>query len=151
MDPAEHAGAGLFHRAAVGLVFLEASGRIHAANARLAEWLGCAADDLHGVWLSDCVPQGQHKALMDALARAGSAEVTLELSLRAPNVEEATAVACTLALAPDPDGRLATVQRRAAGDSTTRRWSILPPSTSCSCGCAAAVTSAPPCPSSATG
>ncbi|AKJ94607.1 PAS/PAC sensor protein [Thioalkalivibrio versutus] len=120
MDPAGHAGAGLFHRAAVGLVFLEASGRIHAANARLAEWLGCAADDLHGVRLADCVPQGQHKALMDALGRAGSAEVTLELSLRAPNVEDATAVACTLVLAPDPDGRLATIQRRAPGDSAAQ-------------------------------
>ncbi|WP_373024069.1 PAS domain-containing protein, partial [Thioalkalivibrio sp.] len=120
MDPAEHAGAGLFHRAAVGLVLLEASGRIHAANARLAEWLGCAVEDLQGVRLADCVPQGQNKALIDALARSGSAEVTLELSLRAPNVDEGTAVACTLVLAPDPDGRLATVQRRSPGDSAAQ-------------------------------
>ncbi|WP_018875829.1 PAS domain S-box protein [Thioalkalivibrio sp. ALE31] len=118
--PAESGRDGLFDRAAVGLLYLDANGRVRAANARLADWLGCAPEDLEGQSLAECVPEDARKALRDALARAGAGEVTLDLELAAPGDRGVAPMACTVVLAPDPDGWLATVQRREPGDSAAR-------------------------------
>lgn len=118
MSHADNAGSGWFDRVAVGLAHLEADGRIRAVNACLARWLDCAQDRLPGEPLTDCVPADRRAALADALVRSGTAEVTLDLALAAPDAANGSAF--TLVLAPDPDGRLATVQRRPEGDSAAQ-------------------------------
>ncbi|WP_024329911.1 PAS domain-containing protein [Thioalkalivibrio sp. ALR17-21] len=105
-------GLDVFARAAVGLVVLDAAGRIDRTNPRFAAWLGRPAGDLVGCPLGDLVRPAERERLEEALRQVRHdpvAEPELRLLL-AVEVGDPLAVRVTLTRAGD-DGALVTVQR----------------------------------------
>ena len=101
-----------FARAAVGLVVLDAAGRIDRANPRFAAWLGRPAGDLVGCPLGELVRPVERERLEEALREVRhdrAAERDLQLRL-ATEDDDALAVRITLTRGGH-EGVLATVQR----------------------------------------